>query len=251
VMVIGIDTRMGSICSSPNNNNNDAALPPKDLGELVQQAEKGGGSSPWLSEFETFLSKLDRENLARATMPKPQPQPPQPQLPGNKDCQQLKPQLPSQTQSQDPAQVLGAGAGAGEAERSLAWRIPLLRFIIEARTVLNVATSDDRVDEGLVRLSKEHLCPEGGLPLSDAALRERLVDSLSHWTNPTARRGLMSSSALVLGKTPASKEALLKDLQAAYLDNLVWDRLEKLYRKFCEKRAAGGLPPLAVLLSIL
>ena len=78
----------------------------------------------------------------------------------------------------------------------------------------------------------------------------------------------MSSSALVLGKTPASKEALLKDLQAAYLDNLVtnpsqramtsskhwsqvWDRAEKLYRKFCEKRAAGGLPPLAVLLSIL
>ena len=40
VMVIGIDTRMGSICSSSNNNNNNAALPPKDLGELVQQAEK-------------------------------------------------------------------------------------------------------------------------------------------------------------------------------------------------------------------
>merc|ERR1719239_1058800 len=136
-MVIVRDS-MGSICSSSNNNNNNAALPPKDLGELVQQAEKGGGSSPWLSEFETFLSKLDRENLARATMPKPQPQPPQPQLPGNKDCQQLKPQLPSQTQSQAPAHVLGAGAGAGEAERSLAWRIPLLRFIIEARTVLNV-----------------------------------------------------------------------------------------------------------------
>jgi len=155
-MVIGIDTRMGSICSSPNNNNNNAALPPKDLGELVQQAEKGGGSSPWLSEFETFLSKLDRENLARATMPKPQPQPQphQPQLPGNQDCQQLKPQLPSesQTQSQDPAQVLGGGggAGAGEAERSLAWRIPLLRFIIEARTVLNVATSDDRVKQRML-----------------------------------------------------------------------------------------------------
>merc|ERR1719239_834772 len=227
-MVIVRDS-MGSICSSSNNNNNNAALPPKDLGELVQQAEKGGGSSPWLSEFESFLSKLDKENLARATMPKPQP--------------------PSQTQSQDTAQVLGAGGG--EAERSLAWRIPLLRFIIEARTILNIATSDDQVDEGLVRLSKEHLCPEGGLPLSDAALRERLVDSLSHWTNPNARRGLMSSSALVLGKTPAGKEALLEDLQAAYLDNLVWDRLEKLYRKFCEKRAAGGLPPLAVLLSIL
>jgi len=87
--------------------------------------------------------------------------------------------------------------------------------------------------------------------VSDAALRERLVDSLKHWTDPNARRGLMSSSAVVLGKTPASKEALLKDIQAAYLDNLVWDRAEKLYRKFCEKRAAGALPPLAVLLSIL
>ena len=31
----------------------------------------------------------------------------------------------------------------------------------------------------------------------------------------------------------------------------MWDRGEKLYRKFCEKRAAGALPPLAVLLSIL
>lgn len=252
--MIGIDS-MGSICSSSNNNNNNAALPPKDLGELVQQAEKGGGSSPWLSEFETYLSKLDRENLARATIPKPQPkpqplhpQPPQPQLPGNQDCQQLKPQLPAESQTQSQSQVQ---LGGGDAERSLAWRVPLLRFIIEARTVLNVATSDDRVEEGLVKLSKEHLCPEGGLPLSDASLRERLVDSLSHWTDPNARRGLMSSSALVLGKTPASKEALLKDLQAAYLDNLVWDRAEKLYRKFCEKRAAGGLPPLAVLLSIL
>ena len=32
--------RMGSICSSAKNNNNNAALPPKDLGELLQQAEK-------------------------------------------------------------------------------------------------------------------------------------------------------------------------------------------------------------------
>ena len=121
------------------------------------------------------------------------------------------------------------------------------------------------------------------LKITDFTLRERLVESLSHWTDPNARRGeannlkrfldessgLMSSSALVLGRTPAGKEALLKDLQAAYLDNQVnnsrksskpdkqwsyykvWDRAEKLYRKFCEKRAAGGLPPLAVLLSIL
>lgn len=239
-MVI-VTNSMGSICSSSNNNNNNAALPPKDLGELVQQAEKRGGSSPWLSEFETFLEKLDRENLARATMPKPpQPAP----LQGSQDCQ-LKPQLLSESEAPPQSQA------EGEAERSLAWRIPLLRFIIEARTVLNVATSDHRVQEGLVKLSKEHLCPEGGLPLSDTALRERLVDSLPHWTDPNGRRGLMSSSAVVLGKTPANKEALLKDIQAAYLDNLVWDRGEKLYRKFCEKRAAGALPPLAVLLSIL
>ena len=36
----------------------------------------------------------------------------------------------------------------------------------------------------------------------------------------------MSSSAVVLGKTPASKEALLKDIQAAYLDNLVTTALD-------------------------
>lgn len=233
-MVIGIDS-MGSICSSSKNNNNNATLPPKDLGELLEQAEKGGGSSPWLSEFETFLGKLDRENLARATKPNPH----QPQ--GNQDCQ-LKPQLPPESQNQGQL---------AEEERSIAWRVPLLHFVVEARTVLNVTTTDDRVQEGLVRLSKEHLRPEGGLPLSDSALRERIVDSLSHWTDPTSRRGLMTSSALVLGKTPASKEALLKDVQAAYLDNLVWHRADNLYRKFCEKRAAGGLPPLAVLLSIL
>ena len=39
VMVIGIDS-MGSICSSSKNNNNNATLPPKDLGELLEQAEK-------------------------------------------------------------------------------------------------------------------------------------------------------------------------------------------------------------------
>ena len=79
-------------------------------------------------------------------MPKPPQQLPA-QLQGNQDCQ-LKPQLPSQTQSQDTAQVLGAGGG--EAERSLAWRIPLLRFIIEARTILNVATSDDQVKQRML-----------------------------------------------------------------------------------------------------
>ena len=126
-----------------------------------------------MSEFETFLGKLDRENLARATKPNPH----QPQ--GNQDCQ-LKPQLPSESQHQ----------GQLAEERSIAWRVPLLHFVVEARTVLNVTTTDDRVRrtvletfdkihcncigkmqvlEGLVRLSKEHLRPEGGLPLSGLA----------------------------------------------------------------------------------
>ena len=71
-------------------------------------------------------------------MPKP-PQPPQ--LQGNGD-HQLKPQLPSEFQAPPQGQAQDVG---GDAERSLAWRIPLLRFIIEARTVLNVSTSDHRV----------------------------------------------------------------------------------------------------------
>ena len=49
----------------------------------------------------------------------------------------------------------------------------------------------------------------------------------------------MSSSALVLGKTPASKETLLKDIQAAYLDNLVTINLiEKL-----KKQLNAGMGP--------
>ena len=71
-------------------------------------------------------------------MPKPPQQLPA-QLGGNQDCQ-LKPQLPAEPQGGQGGQAVG-----GEAERSLAWRIPLLRFIIEARTVLNVATTDARV----------------------------------------------------------------------------------------------------------
>ena len=71
-------------------------------------------------------------------MPKPPQQLPA-QLGGNQDCQ-LKPQLPAEPQRGQGGQAVGGGA-----ERSLAWRIPLLRFIIEARTVLNVATTDARV----------------------------------------------------------------------------------------------------------
>ena len=75
-------------------------------------------------------------------MPKPPQQLPA-QLGGNQDCQ-LKPQLPAEPQGGQGGQG-GQAVVGGEAERSLAWRIPLLRFIIEARTVLNVATTDARV----------------------------------------------------------------------------------------------------------
>ena len=90
----------------------------------------------------------------------------------------------------------------------------------------------------------------------------------------------MSSSPLAL-EGSASQEEILKMVMQAYTDTLVstsifyphlfptlshisplsiispfllpqvWDQAEKLYSKFCQKRAAGGLPPLAVLLSIL
>ena len=51
----------------------------------------------------------------------------------------------------------------------------------------------------------------------------------------------MSSSALVLGRTPAGKEALLKDLQAAYLDNQVnsWKVLT-LYENVNDCYIQGG-----------
>ena len=85
-------------------------------------------------------------------MPKPPQQLPA-QLGGNQDCQ-LKPQLPAEPQGGQGGQAVG-----GEAERSLAWRIPLLRFIIEARTVLNVATTDARVRQRILLLEAKSSNP--------------------------------------------------------------------------------------------
>ena len=42
-------TIMGSICSS-NNNNSKAGLPPQDLGELLQQAEKVRYRARWQAQ---------------------------------------------------------------------------------------------------------------------------------------------------------------------------------------------------------
>ena len=57
-MVIGIDS-MGSICSSSKNNNNNATLPPKDLGELLEQAEKvdRGSGKVGMGESWTWIRK--------------------------------------------------------------------------------------------------------------------------------------------------------------------------------------------------
>ena len=89
-------------------------------------------------------------------MPKPPQQLPA-QLGGNQDCQ-LKPQLPAEPQGGQGGQ--GGEAVGGEAERSLAWRIPLLRFIIEARTVLNVATTDARVRQRILLLEAKSSNPD-------------------------------------------------------------------------------------------
>ena len=107
---------------------------------------------------------MDNDNLARATVPKiPQQLPPTqtldnnslpkapqqqplPPLQGGQDPQQ-NPQPTSE--SQDQTQLIPT-----ETERSIAWRVPLLRFIIETRVVLNVATSDDRVSETSSRFDK-------------------------------------------------------------------------------------------------
>jgi len=199
---------MGAICSS--NDNNNASLPPQDLGELLQQAEKAGGTTPWLTEFHSYLTKLDTDSLT-----------------------------PSTPHTQ---------------KRTLAWRIPLLQFIIETRAILKKGASEEVIRTGLEGLRDNHLMEEGGLALSDYSLRERLVLGLQDWTEAGAshtRRGLMASSAVVLEGRVVTKEQVLTLLREAYLDSQVWDRMEKLYRKFCEKRAAGGLPPLAVILSIL
>ena len=99
---------------------------------------------------------MDNDNLARATVPKlPQQQPP-PQtldnnsLPQPSQQQPLPPIQGGQDPQQKPQPTSESQQGQNqlfptETERSIAWRVPLLRFIIETRIVLNVATSDDRV----------------------------------------------------------------------------------------------------------
>ena len=183
-----------------------------------------------------------------------------------------------------------------------------------------------QVQEGLVRLSKEHLCSEGGLPLSgllilpltgsissqtplwqqgwswfcnfavfyklthlklqtlrsekgssnlchtgqtqmleevrqiiwrDSCLgwiiRVDVVIRLSSGENPCWKRGFAQRPPSSLPRQPGESLKNVKHFKKLWLTSpfKVWDRAEKLYRKFCEKRAAGGLPPLAVLLSIL
>merc|ERR1740124_1558820 len=52
-------TTMGSICSSTNESQNQ--LTPPDLSELLQQSEKTGLPSPWLSEFQHCCANLDQQ----------------------------------------------------------------------------------------------------------------------------------------------------------------------------------------------
>eukprot|EP00092_Neocalanus_flemingeri_P046601 GFUD01052483.1.p1 GENE.GFUD01052483.1~~GFUD01052483.1.p1 ORF type:complete len:192 (+),score=70.55 GFUD01052483.1:129-704(+) len=51
-------TTMGSICSNQNESNQQ--LPPPDLSELLQQTEKTGLPTPWLSEFQHSCVNLDQ-----------------------------------------------------------------------------------------------------------------------------------------------------------------------------------------------
>jgi len=53
---------MGSICSSESKK---SSLPPPDLSELLQQAEKAGLPSPWLSEFQLSCTTLDQQTQVR------------------------------------------------------------------------------------------------------------------------------------------------------------------------------------------
>lgn len=49
---------MGSMCS--NNNESSKKQPPADLSELLQQSEKSGLPTPWLSEFQSYCINLDQ-----------------------------------------------------------------------------------------------------------------------------------------------------------------------------------------------
>ena len=80
-----------------------------------------------------------------------------------------------------------------------------------------------------------HQAPQGKQALSDSELRKRLVEGLNEYKRQVL--GAQRTRNAILGHT-VSTASIVIFLQTAYLDNSVWDKMEKLYSKstYCQDK---------------
>ena len=153
----------------------------------------------------------------------------------------------------------------------LTWRVKLLEFVLESRTIIKLSKESPRdsakeetLTNLILQLEERFFSNQGGLSVSDSKLREKLLKELEDFRGLVrgakgVRQGegetgrvldddLIMFSALE-GGSVVSVSSIVRTLQEVYLDPSVWDKLDRFYLQFLSKNPT--LPTLAVLLSIL
>ena len=152
------------------------------------------------------------------------------------------------------------------------WRARLLDFVLESRTIIKLSKGavmekekEDTLKNLMYQLEDRFFSEEGGIALSDSALRERLTSDLQTLRGDVkgaqgVKQGeddpsmilpgeITDDDVSVLSGRTVTVTSLASTIQEVYLDPSVWDKLDKLYLQFLRKNPS--LPSLAVLLSIL
>ena len=153
----------------------------------------------------------------------------------------------------------------------MVWRARLLEFVLETRNIIKLSKEaakekekEDSLKNLIFQLEEKFISTEeGGVAVSDSALRERLVNDLVDLRSDVkgadgVKKGdapliflylVLTLPHSVLEGDTVTVRSVAGLLQEVYLDPGVWDRLERLYTQFLSRSPA--LPALAVLLSIL
>ena len=153
------------------------------------------------------------------------------------------------------------------------WRARLLEFVLESRTIIKLSKGavmekekEDTLKNLMYQLEDRFFPEDGGIALSDSALRERLTSDLQTLRGDVkgaegVKQGEDDPAMILPGEMTDDDDvsvlsgrtvtvtSLASTIQEVYLDPSVWDKLDKLYLQFLRKNPS--LPSLAVLLSIL
>ena len=217
-----------------SNQNRNEGKPPADLSELLQQTEKVRDTAD-CSELTDYLLQTGLPSAWLA------------------EFQRFLTDLDTRTK--------------------LTWRVKLLEFVLESRTIIKLSKESPRdsakeetLTNLILQLEERFFSDQGGLSVSDSKLREKLLKDLEDFRGLVrgakgVRQGegetgtgrvldddLIMFTALE-GGSVVSVSSIVSTLQEVYLDPSVWDKLDKLYLQFLSKNPS--LPTLAVLLSIL